>query len=116
MHQNASQEIIPDRRGLFQGLLLRVKLVLRLIADRRVNVLLKVIPLGAFFYLLAPDLAPGPVDDAAIIWLGSYLFVELCPPDVVEEHMRALNIKISSQNPSSIEEEDVIEGEFREEV
>jgi hypothetical protein len=118
MHQNTSHEIVPDRKGLFQGLLLRVKLVLRLIADRRVNLLLKVIPFGSFLYLLAPDLFIGPIDDAAVIWLGAYLFVELCPPDVVEEHMRALNIKIPAQNTASpsYEEEDIIEGEFREEA
>jgi hypothetical protein len=119
MHQNTSQEIVPDRRGVFQNLLLRIKLVLRLIADRRVNLLLKIIPFGAFLYLLAPDLAPGPIDDAAILWLGAYLFVELCPQDVVEEHMRALKIKIPSQNPSSNpygEDEDIIEGEFKEEA
>jgi hypothetical protein len=38
-----------------------------------------------------PDIAPGPIDDAAIIWLATYLFVELCPPDVVQEHLEALN-------------------------
>jgi hypothetical protein len=119
MHQNTTREIVPDRQGFFQGLLLRIKLVLRLIADRRVNILLKLIPFGAFLYLLAPDLAPGPVDDAAILWLGAYLFVELCPQDVVEEHMRALNIRIPSQTSSSNpyeEEEEIIEGEFREEA
>jgi hypothetical protein len=30
------------------------------------------------------------LDDAAVIWIGSTLFVELCPQDVVQEHMRAL--------------------------
>jgi hypothetical protein len=37
-----------------------------------------------------PDIAPGPIDDAAVIWLATYLFVELCPPDVVQEHLDAL--------------------------
>jgi hypothetical protein len=41
-------------------------------------------------YFIIPDIAVGPIDDVAILWLGSYLFVELCPPDVVQEHMNAL--------------------------
>jgi hypothetical protein len=118
MKQNASHEIVPDRRGFFQDLLVRVKLVLRLITDRRVPMLLKVIPFGSFVYLLAPDLFLGPIDDAAVIWLGAYLFVELCPPDVVEEHMRALKMKIPAQNQASPfdDDEEIIEGEFREEA
>jgi len=30
------------------------------------------------------------LDDAAIVWFGTNLFVELCPPDVVQEHKAAL--------------------------
>ena len=48
------------------------------------------------------------VDDAAILWLGSYIFTEICPPEVVEEHMKALaaaNTKRSETN------DDVVEGE-----
>ena len=41
-------------------------------------------------YLVLPDIVPGPIDDAAVIWLATYLFVELCPPDVVQEHLDAL--------------------------
>ena len=37
-----------------------------------------------------PDIAPGPIDDAALIWLATYLFVELCPPGVVQEHLETL--------------------------
>lgn len=90
----------PESGGFFQDLSTRVKLILRLLGDRRVNILLKLLPIGSLVYLLMPDLAPGPIDDAAVIWLGAYLFVELCPPAVVQEHMRALT--------------SVIDGEWRE--
>jgi hypothetical protein len=90
----------PESGGFFQDLSTRAKLILRLLGDRRVNVFLKLLPIGSVVYLLMPDLAPGPIDDAAVIWLGAYLFVELCPPDVVQEHMRALT--------------SVIDGEWRE--
>jgi uncharacterized membrane protein YkvA (DUF1232 family) len=67
--------------------------------DKRVSGFAKLIPIGTFAYLILPaDLAPnialpiiGMVDDAALLWLGSYVFTELCPPDVVQEHMTELN-------------------------
>jgi hypothetical protein len=55
-----------------------------------VNVFLKILPVGSLVYLVMPDIAPGPIDDAALIWLATYLFVELCPPNVVQEHLEAL--------------------------
>lgn len=83
--------------GVFQELTLRAKLILRLIADRRVHPLLKLLPIGALLYFVMPDFALGPIDDAAVIWLGGYLFIELCPPEVVEEHMRALTSVIDGE-------------------
>jgi len=106
--------IIPSK-GFFQDLLLRIKLILRLMGDGRVSPFLKLIPIGALVYLVSPlDLAIGPIDDAAVVWLGLYLFQELCPPDVVQEHMIALGGALpEKQQP--IPEEDIIEAEFREE-
>jgi hypothetical protein len=80
----------PKSDGFIQGLTLRIKLILRLIGDPRVNTLIKLLPIGSLVYLIMPDFAPGPIDDAAVIWLATYLFVELCPPDVVQEHLEAL--------------------------
>lgn len=98
--------------GFFQGITNRVKLIARLMADRRVNPLIKALPVGALIYLIVPtDLMPLiPLDDAAVLWLGTYLFVEMCPPDVVQEHLRA----IEGKPPSILDDEpDIIEGEFR---
>ena len=81
----------PQNEGFVQGLSLRIKLILRLLGDSRVNPLLKILPIGSVAYLVIPDIAPGPIDDAAVIWLATYLFVELCPPNVVQEHLDALN-------------------------
>ena len=85
-------------RGLIQNLILQGKLILRLMGDKRVNFLLKLLPIGALIYLISPiDLIPGAVipvigalDDAAVVWLGATLFVNLCPEEVVKEHMNAL--------------------------
>ncbi len=82
--------VLPQSKGFFQDLTLRLKLILRLMGDGRVNPLLKLLPIGSLVYLVVPDIAPGPIDDAAVIWLATYLFVELCPPNVVQEHLEAL--------------------------
>ncbi len=84
--------------GFFQDLILRVKLILRLMGDKRVNFYLKLLPIAALIYLISPvDLIPGAVipfigaiDDAAVLWLGATLFVNLCPDEVVQEHMMAM--------------------------
>lgn len=83
--------------GVFHELALRIKLILRLMADHRVSPLLKLLPLGSLAYLLAPDFLPGPLDDVAMVWLLAYLFVELCPPGVVAEHLGALTSVIDAE-------------------
>jgi hypothetical protein len=91
MSEKPNRTIIPSQSGgFFQDLTLRLKLILRLVGDSRVNPMLKLLPVGSLVYLLVPDLVPGPIDDAAIIWLATYLFVELCPPAVVQEHLEEL--------------------------
>jgi uncharacterized membrane protein YkvA (DUF1232 family) len=55
-------------------------------------------------YLVSPiDFAPGlalpiigALDDAAILWLGTSLFVSLCPEEVVQEHLAVLNKVVDS--------------------
>ena len=94
-------KLMPSGKGgVFSEITIRLKLIWRLLRDRRINPLLKLIPFGSLLYFFVPDLLPGPIDDAMLIWLGSYLFVELCPPEVVQEHIDALT--------------NVIEGEWRE--
>jgi uncharacterized membrane protein YkvA (DUF1232 family) len=84
---------IPQGGGFFKDISLRLKLILRLMGDSRVNSALKLMPIGSLVYLVLPtDILPiNPIDDAVIVWLATYLFVELCPPDVVQEHLEALN-------------------------
>lgn len=122
MSGNRSKSILTSKPGFIDGLVMRIKLILRLMGDRRVNPILKLIPIGSLVYLVIPDI-PGPFDDAAVLWLGSYLFVELCPPQVVEEHMAALKRTIPAewhdappkQDQPDAKHEDVIDGEFRDE-
>jgi uncharacterized membrane protein YkvA (DUF1232 family) len=112
-------------RGFIQNLTMRVKLILRLMVDKRVNFLLKLLPIGALIYLVSPiDLIPGALipfigalDDAAVIWLGATLFVDLCPEEVVQEHKDALQKVINSSArsaPDQNEADEVIDVEAHE--
>jgi hypothetical protein len=118
MPENKPRQIIQSKGGVFQELSLRVKLILRLIADPRVSPLLKLLPIGSVVYLFVPDLVPFIVDDAAIIWLGTSIFIEMCPPGIVAEHMEALRrtIQVDLRDaPKDKEDEEILEGEFRDE-
>ncbi len=90
MTNDKKRKIILPKGGVFNDLANRIKLIIRLMRDARVNPFLKLLPVGTLVYLINPFDIPGPIDDVAIIWLGTYLFVELCPPEVVQEHMAAL--------------------------
>lgn len=95
--------------GFFNGISNQLKLIVRLMADRRVNPLVKLLPLGTLVYFISPDLVPGPIDDAMLIWLGTAAFVELCPPEVVKEHRDILNRTIPGEwRDKKDEGEDVV--------
>ena len=102
--------------GVFSGISKHFKLVFRLLRDRRVNPFLKLIPIGTLIYLVMPDLIIGPIDDAAIIGFGLFIFVELCPQHVVEEHRAALAGEIPGEwkDPPPIDEDDIVDAEFTE--
>jgi hypothetical protein len=104
-------KIIPGGGGFFGELSIRAKLIIRLMRDRRVNFLLKLLPLGALVYMFIPDI-PGPIDDAAMIWLGTYIFVELCPPDIVQEHLNDLRRVLPGKFAETQSAADILDGEF----
>jgi len=115
MSENKERKIISAKgSGVFNDLATRIKLIVRLIADPRVHPLLKLLPVGTLIYFIVPDLAPGPIDDVAVVWLGTFLFVELCPPGVVQEHLEAIKGQLSSGDWRDLNENqgEVIEGEF----
>lgn len=101
MAEKKGNEItVSPQGGMIHNIVVRAKLVLRLLADPRVSMWAKIIPIGSLIYVLSPvDIIMGipgldAVDDAAIVGLGYYFFIELCPPDVVQEHLKALeNVK-----------------------
>lgn len=109
--------MVPPRGGTTTQIVNRIKLIWRLMIDGRVNPLLKALPVATLLYMVSPvDFIPeitlpliGALDDAAMLWLGNFLFVELCPPDVVQEHMNALGGETRAMT-----DEDVVEGEATE--
>lgn len=113
MTDNRRKLLVPPRGGMMKDFVKRLKLIGRLMSDNRVNAFLKVLPLASLAYLIFPfDLAPGvalpiigALDDAAILWIGSTLFVELCPDDVVKEHMDNLDM-ISGDTSNDIVDAD----------
>jgi uncharacterized membrane protein YkvA (DUF1232 family) len=86
----------PDAQhvaGFLSEIVHQIQLIWRLIKDRQVPIWVKLIPPLAILYLISPiDLIPDPVlglgqlDDLAILLLGFKVFVELCPPGVVQRH------------------------------
>lgn len=113
MANHNSGPIKPTSPGFLGELSLRVRLALRLMADRRVSPFVKILPVFSLVYLFVPDLVIGPLDDAAVVGIAFTVFVELCPPGVVEEHLRALRGQGKSTPGSTPKEEDILEGEFQ---
>ncbi|MEW6084119.1 MAG: YkvA family protein [Chloroflexota bacterium] len=90
-----SKIMVPPQGGMLRDFVTRLKLIGRLMGDRRVNIFLKILPLASLAYLFWPLDAiaipfVGVLDDVGILWIGSTLFVELCPPNVVKEHLNEL--------------------------
>lgn len=99
--------------GVLRDLVLRFKLIIRLMGDKRVNPFIKLLPIVSLAYLFFPfdliSIVPGvsALDDVALVSLGAYLFIEFCPADVVQEHMQSL-----TSNMDAVESHDeVIEAE-----
>jgi uncharacterized membrane protein YkvA (DUF1232 family) len=103
----------------------QVRLAWRLFFDQRVPLWSKLIPPAALAYVIFPlDIIPdvalglGQLDDIAVLLLGLKLFIEVSPPDIVREHLRALGAHIKEwrvvedeggESESSV----VIEGEYQ---
>jgi len=104
--------MVPPQGGVMRDLVMRLKLIVLLMADKRVSPFLKLLPVASLVYLFFPfdlvSMIPGvsALDDVAIVSLGGYLFVEFCPPDVVQEHMKQL-----SSNLDTGTNDEVVDGE-----
>ncbi|MCW5878125.1 MAG: hypothetical protein KIS80_04585 [Anaerolineales bacterium] len=78
---------------------IQIRLIARLLADGRVSLLAKALPVFSILYLVSPlDMAIPLVDDALVIWIANTLFLDLCPPDVVAEHRSELENEASPKS------------------
>lgn len=73
------------------------KLFSRLAKDPRVSLRAKLLLVLILVYVLVPsDLLPdfflglGELDDLIVAFLGLRLFLRLCPPDVVQQHVHMI--------------------------
>ena len=83
--------------GWWEAILYRLRLAWYLLVDERVPLTAKIVPALVAAYVLSPlDLIPdvflglGQLDDLAIFMLGLQLFINVCPPEIVEETARKL--------------------------
>ena len=91
-----------ETAGLLSEILRQGRLILRLLGDGRVPIWPKLIIPGTIAYVLSPiDLLSDPIlglgqlDDIAIFIIGMKLFVELCPGEIVQEHLDTLSSVIT---------------------
>ncbi|MGH7820422.1 MAG: YkvA family protein, partial [Candidatus Binatia bacterium] len=93
-------------RFLFTGKFLEIlanlpkflRLYWRLFRDRRVSVLAKALLVVTLAYVIwpldfLPDYIPllGEIDDVALVLGGLWLFVRLCPPEVVSQTVHEIS-------------------------
>ena len=114
--RDPKQVTTTDSVGAVAQLFRTLRLVWRLMQDSRVPIFPKLIIPAAILYALSPiDLIPdmilglGQIDDIAVLFFSISLFVEMCPPDIVAEHRRAL----AARSKSTARDEDVVEGTCR---
>ena len=90
----------------------QLQLILRLLKDKRVHPLIKLLPLLSIVYLIwSPDLLFGPIDDTVVIALFIQFFLALVPDEIIDELKRDQEF----QESSLVEKDNIIEGEFWEE-
>ncbi len=119
-NQSPNRKSLMRSGGFFQDLTNRFRLISRLIMDERVNPLIKILPVATLIYVVSPIdlLSVNPIDDAFVIWIGTTLFVELCPPEVVQEHLTSLTRRVMpdewKDGQPPVQDGDVVDGEYYE--
>jgi uncharacterized membrane protein YkvA (DUF1232 family) len=91
-----------ETAGFLSEILKQGRLIRRLLADRRVSIWPKLIIPATVAYIVSPIdllsdvfLGVGQLDDIAVLLIGLKVFVELCPTEIVQEHLDDLSSVIS---------------------
>ena len=109
-----------NQASLLVELVRNGRLVWRLLRDARVATATKLlIPglVGAYLLWpvdLLPDVIPflGQIDDLVLLALGAKLFIQLCPPEIVQQHRTDLADRACASRSAEVEGE-VVDGEYR---
>jgi uncharacterized membrane protein YkvA (DUF1232 family) len=116
-----SDESAGTLLGWITDLVRQGRLAWRLFWDSRVPFWTKLIPPAVLAYLFLPtDFLPdlalglGQLDDLAVLFIGTKLFIELAPTDIVREHLAALGARIQEWRVQEGEKEPppIVEGEY----
>jgi uncharacterized membrane protein YkvA (DUF1232 family) len=101
-----------DQQGFFGELWQRARLVYKLLLDPEVPIYLKVLPFAAVVYVLfpidfIPDVIPGfgQLDDITILVLGTKMFIDLAPKQVVARHLQSM--RTQGDNTATVDEQPV---------
>jgi len=109
--------IIPSQGSMLRDFIMRLKLIWGLMKDGHVSPWLKLIPVLGLVYLVMPiDFISeiyfplvGELDDAAVLWLTNYIFIELCPPDIVLQHVKALTSGVPKADTDEVVDAESVE-------
>jgi hypothetical protein len=87
--------------------------------DKRVSPLLKVLPFASIIYMVSPlDIAIPVIDDIGVFWFFTYLFIELCPLEIVEEHRASIKSLIRGSwkktDLPEFDEENIVDAHYEE--
>ncbi len=114
---NPKRRLVSKYEGdLFGSFGQQIRLIVRLMADKRISLLLKALPVFSIVYLISPlDFAIPVIDDAFVLWLANTLFLDLCPQEIVEEHRASLeHLAEEKQKQEKIDENDIIDAKYKE--
>jgi uncharacterized membrane protein YkvA (DUF1232 family) len=97
MRRNRARPDAKEAANLLSGAVRKARLTWALLTDGRVSSGVKMIPLATLLYILSPiDLLPDPIlglgqlDDLGALMLGVKLFIEMCPREIVREHLERM--------------------------
>ena len=120
---NQERQIKPVNLGILADIVRQARLAWRLMLDPRVPLWVKTIVPTSLVYLIvpidfAPDVIPGlgQLDDLAVIVIGVKLFIELCPTEIVREHMQELlgktNWRVEPNEPASPPSPNIVDAPY----
>lgn len=91
-----------EKTGFLTEAINNLRLAWRLFWDSRVPIWQKLVPPAALLYVLSPiDIIPdailglGQLDDLSVIMLGIWGFIQLCPQNIVQEHLERIKAQVN---------------------